>query len=373
MPKGESMGMHSRQLQAVDIRILCASSGAQADVNAQGGEYGNALQAAISQGDKDIVQLLLEHKADVNAQGGTSSGHKADVNAQGGYYGNALEAAISQGDIDVVQLLLEHKADLLLEHKADVNAQGGVWECTPGSLPVGDIDIVQLLLEHKADVNAQGGAYGNALQVACRWRDIDIVQLLLEHKADLLLEHKADVNAQGGEYGNALQAACRGETLILSSFFWSTKQICKCQGEGMECTRAAISQGHKDIVQLLLEHKADVNAQGGEYGMHSSFCEGTGYCPLLLEHKADVNAKGRVWECTPASSGAQADVNAQGGKYGNALQAAISQGHKDIVQLLLEHKADVNAQGGYYGNALQAAISEETRRLFTFFWSTKQM
>src|SRR5260221_14633465 len=49
------------------------------DVNAQGGEYGNALQAASSGGHEAIVELLLEKKADVNAQGGE--------------YGNSLQAA----------------------------------------------------------------------------------------------------------------------------------------------------------------------------------------------------------------------------------------------------------------------------------------
>jgi ankyrin repeat protein len=39
-----------------------------ADVNVQGGEYGNALQAASYNGDGDITQLLLDKGADVNAQ-----------------------------------------------------------------------------------------------------------------------------------------------------------------------------------------------------------------------------------------------------------------------------------------------------------------
>ncbi|EXA28683.1 hypothetical protein FOVG_19725 [Fusarium oxysporum f. sp. pisi HDV247] len=44
-----------------------------ADVNAQGGEYGNALQAASEGGHEEIVKLLLEKGADVNAQGGEYS------------------------------------------------------------------------------------------------------------------------------------------------------------------------------------------------------------------------------------------------------------------------------------------------------------
>ena len=35
-----------------------------------------------------------------------------------------------------------------------------------------------------------------------------------------------------------------------------------------------------------------------------------------------------------------ADVNAEGGKYRNALQAALSEGHKEIVKLLLDKGAE---------------------------------
>ncbi|KAJ7822839.1 hypothetical protein B0H13DRAFT_2376426 [Mycena leptocephala] len=51
-----------------------------------------------------------------------------------------------------------------------------------------------------------------------------------------------------------------------------------------------------------------------------------------------------------------ADVNAQGGEYGSTLQAASFRGHIDIIQLLIEHGADVHAQGGKYGSALKAAL-----------------
>ncbi|KIN00563.1 hypothetical protein OIDMADRAFT_29653 [Oidiodendron maius Zn] len=67
-----------------------------ADVNAQGGKFGNALQAAVARGSKAIVRLLLEWGA--------------DVNAQGGLYNNALEAASVKGKNTIVELLLEKGA-----------------------------------------------------------------------------------------------------------------------------------------------------------------------------------------------------------------------------------------------------------------------
>ena len=41
-----------------------------AEVNARGGKYGNALQAASQGGHKKVIQILLDKGAEVNAQGG---------------------------------------------------------------------------------------------------------------------------------------------------------------------------------------------------------------------------------------------------------------------------------------------------------------
>ena len=65
-------------------------------INAQGGDFDNALQAASHEGYQSVVQLLLEKGA--------------DVNTQGGYYGNALQAASFGGHQSVVQLLVKKGA-----------------------------------------------------------------------------------------------------------------------------------------------------------------------------------------------------------------------------------------------------------------------
>jgi len=147
-------------------------------VNAQGGYYGNALQAASRNGHEKVVEQLLDK--------GT------DVNAQGGRYGNALEAASQNGREKVVELLLDKGAD--------VNAQGGICgNALQAASRNGHEKVVEQLLDKGTDVNAQGGRYGNALQAASVYGHEKVVELLLDKGAD--------VNAQGGDYGNALQAA----------------------------------------------------------------------------------------------------------------------------------------------------------------------
>ncbi|KIW85537.1 hypothetical protein Z517_00929 [Fonsecaea pedrosoi CBS 271.37] len=93
------------------VKNILAEGGA--DVNAQGGDFGNALQAASYRAYQQIVERLLEAGA--------------DVNAQGGHFGNALQAASWSGDQQIVERLLEAGADRLLEAGADVNAQGGKY------------------------------------------------------------------------------------------------------------------------------------------------------------------------------------------------------------------------------------------------------
>jgi hypothetical protein len=118
----------------------------------------------------------------------------ADVNAQGGGYGNALQAASCWGHWETVILLIDRGAD--------VNAQGGKnGNALQAASCWGHQETVNLLIDKGANVNAQGGEYGNALQAASSWGHWETVNLLIDKGADV---NAQDVNAQGGEYVNAL-------------------------------------------------------------------------------------------------------------------------------------------------------------------------
>jgi ankyrin repeat protein len=152
-----------------------------ANVNAQSGYYGNTLQAASKGGHEAVVQLLLDKGAEVNAQGGV--------------YSNALQAA-SKGGHEAV-------AQLLLNKGAEVNAQGGLYGNALSAASKGGYEaVVHLLLDKGAEINAQGLGYDNAIRAASQGGHEAVVQLLLNNGTD--------VNARDRRYGNAPQAASKG-------------------------------------------------------------------------------------------------------------------------------------------------------------------
>ncbi|KAH8882915.1 purine and uridine phosphorylase [Thozetella sp. PMI_491] len=83
-----------------------------ADINAQGGYYGNALQAASYGGHVEIIQILVENGA--------------DINAQGGHYGNTLQAASLEGHIEIAASFRGHVEiiQILVENGADKEKDG---------------------------------------------------------------------------------------------------------------------------------------------------------------------------------------------------------------------------------------------------------
>ncbi|KAJ6528107.1 ankyrin repeat-containing domain protein [Mycena capillaripes] len=318
-----------------------------ADVNAQGGPCGGALLAAVQSGNFDMVQMLLDLGGDLNIQGfyGTPLavascfrleaivqlllGKGADVNAQCGPYGSALYAAMCNG--------AENVAELLLVNGADVNMRVDIYG-TPlvAASEFGQETLVQLLINNGAHLNAHGDDYGTALTTASSCSRENIVRLLLQKGAD--------VNLLGGPYGTALAAAS-----------WV---------------------GHENIVRLLLEHGADVNARGGRhnFALHAAVSGGNeSISRLLLDNGANVNMQVDSYgtSLVVASALGQeslvqlfidngADLDAHGAEYGTALTTACAGGREDIVRLLVQKGADLNVQGGPYEFALYAALNSIT-------------
>jgi ankyrin repeat protein len=108
----------------------------------------------------DIAQWLLNHGADVNS---LDYRHRA-----------SLYHAVVNGHLQVVQMLIEHNADI------HIRASGGV---SPLHEANGNIDIMQVLLGHGANANARDNRNSTPLHGSSNWRTAEGTRLLLEHGA----------------------------------------------------------------------------------------------------------------------------------------------------------------------------------------------
>ncbi|KAK0760882.1 LOW QUALITY PROTEIN: hypothetical protein N5P37_005821, partial [Trichoderma harzianum] len=318
------------------FRIALLGNGA--DINAQGGLFGNV--AIVKREDTIAIELLEKG---------------ADINLGGGFFGNALQAAISKGSEEIIEILIEKRAN--------VNAQGGIFGNALQAAAVrGDTDIVELLLKNGADINAHGGIFGNALQAAVAKGNEKIVALLLEKGAN--------IDAQGGIFGNALQAAlaARHENLALTLFkngvdFNASGGI----SDVVLLIAAAYTQG--DIVKTLLEKgsikptlSSDMTDIDLECGPALIWAVRNGHENLvkwLLKRGANVNAKSGFGKITPSiiriKAQRGASVHFDSGRI--ALHCAASQGHESMVRLLLDNGADVMASDNAGRTALSLAAS----------------
>ena len=150
-----TLAMRKKDMELVELLLEHG-----ADIN-HGDRHGNAvLHWAASSWNTDTVKFLLEHGADINRE-----------NSNGA---TALHWAASSGNIDVIKFLLEHGADKIHVSTALISATQ--------TLQAG---AVKLLLEHGADINIKEYYGQTALMKAASNGSVEIVELLLEHGADI--------------------------------------------------------------------------------------------------------------------------------------------------------------------------------------------
>ncbi|KAF5690614.1 ankyrin repeat [Fusarium denticulatum] len=387
-----------------------------ADPNAQGGEYGNALQKACYETDyqSGVIDLLLNQGAEINRKGGCYGtvlhaacakpspelvdillSRGADVYIHGGVYGSVIQAATSVHNLDhydKISLIVQK----LLDSGADINAPGGKFGSALQAAAYSDTEVVvENLLIKGAEINMKGGIYGTALQSACAQGSEQLVRLLLSYGAE--------VNIEGGRYGTALQAACALKDGYVKEHYNLARLLIEhgadvhvqsgCLGSAWHAAAAATvttswedeaqDQAH-DTLKLLLDNGIDVNHCHDRHGTalqvaleHLEFGIEDRIL-FLLENDADVNLGAGLYGFPLQSAClapkqtltnldtrglvflldtcADIDVNQTGGLFGTALQASAYTGKTKGVKLLLEKGANVNLRGGEYGSALNAAV-----------------
>jgi cytohesin len=174
------------------LELLIAN---KADINARdnGGETPMHIAAWFGGRKNDMVGVLLAHGADVNAK------NKYDMTP----LHSACWGSAWKGNKEVVKLLLEHKADTNIKAaKVFPDVEGG-WTPLHIAAGGGSKEVVELLLENKADINAKTEDEKTALHFAAMRKSEDGV-------VDLLLAKGLNINAKDKNGKTPLHIALDG-------------------------------------------------------------------------------------------------------------------------------------------------------------------
>ena len=193
-------------------------------------------------------------------------------------------------------------------------------------------------LEISPEITTEGRAEGNVFEAAMNGK-LEKAEALIKAHPDLVFSH-----ASYGSMTPLQFAAQYGHKDVAELLLANKAEVeAKSYGDWSPLLNAVFG-GHKDMVELLLAHKANVNYQesAGRSPLHVAAENGyTAIAELLLANKVHVNAKNRDG-MTP-------------------LHVAVALGHKDFVELLLANKADINAKDLKGKTALAFAILHDNK------------
>ena len=171
--QGARFGKHAgniANLAAVgDNRKIEELVGAGADVNTRNTEYRAPLHYAAERGNRELVKLLVDAGAEVDAED---------------WYGTPLHLAVKGGHRETVEFLIKARADV---NRRYVQTQSG-HSCAPLHLAAdsGKVGTAKLLIVNGADLNGKDKWHGNSvLHYAVRSGHKEMVQLLIAEGADV--------------------------------------------------------------------------------------------------------------------------------------------------------------------------------------------
>ncbi|KAL8684103.1 MAG: hypothetical protein Q9224_006612, partial [Gallowayella concinna] len=260
------------------------------DPNLSHKHHDNSLNIAIRNGDIGITKILLDFGA--------------RPYVVSGFFGRgALSLAASEGFIEAVEIILD-------AGKSANDPAGYAYSVTDaliGAAAKGHLQVAEILLSNGADVNGimhDGMSDDHPLREASRCGQTSMVQLLLSK--------------------GALTNLDRNKYALTS----------------------AASHGHEEIVEILLAAGADVNASDRESRTTFTLCSPDSVLPVSVSDYVGTALQAASYKgCYTVARlllASGAEVNIRGGRYGGAMQAASSEGHDFIVELLTDNGGDLN-------------------------------
>ncbi len=292
---------------------------------------GPTLIDAAKNSNRETVRVLLQKHADVNAAApdGTTALHwasfrddleTADLLLRAGAKVNAatdlgvtpLWNASQNGSEGMVRRLLQSGAN---PNAALLAGETPVMVASRSGYPA----VVEQLIAKGADVNARGARGQTALMWAVAQKHSDVVRVLIAHGIDVKtrsntwgevmavpphghLEYNRAI-PHGGD--TALMFAARvGDLASATLLVAAGADVNDTDAWGVSATALAAHAGFGDVVDFLLEHRADPNAaKAGFSALHAAIMRrDEKMVGALLAHGADPNAPVRNWTPTRRSS-----------------------------------------------------------------------
>ncbi|XP_067660340.1 putative ankyrin repeat protein RF_0381 [Haliotis asinina] len=269
------------------------------DINSAGWKQRTPVIVAAEMGEKDVVEFLVEHGADLLLvkDGGSNilhlackGGHlevvkyivsqnKVDINSRGWLRKTPVMVAAEMGEKKVVEFLVEHGGDLSLVHDGGNNILH--LACKGGHLVV----VKYIVSQNKVDINSRGWKRKTPMMVAAEMGKKDVVEFLVEHGADLLLVNDSD--------SNILHLACKGGHLEVVKYIVSQNKV-DINSRGWRKNTPvmlAAKKGHKKVVEFLVRKGADLKVVveligGGGIGGGRESAEILGLFATMSETKA---------------------------------------------------------------------------------------
>lgn len=340
----ENMQRHLRLLAASvsgnEARVRAVLAEEQWPTAADLDTLRQALVKVATKGNPKILRLLLDSGAEV---------HPRKENEV-----SPLFKAAEGGHLDVVSVLLERRAEPNWQHK---NGQTALFRAAEA----GQLKVVNKLLQGGANPNVRAKNGQVALHLACLRGHNAVVQALIERGADpdggrgkdkspgdrdgrtpllflaseksskwnagtiqLLLQKGADPDAKDSTERTPLHwAATNGYLelgrILLSQSHQRKPNINAVQNRGKTALHFASLNNREDFVDLLINNGASLDPKSDGQ-----------WTPLI--NAADKGHAGVVGKLLAAG----AKVNAQTSTHMTALHWAASNGHEEVVKVLLD-------------------------------------
>lgn len=267
------------------------------------------IAAAMGEDDPVGVQLLLRHKARVDARGLQQT--------------TALIQASALGNTDIVGVLLDAGAD---RNACDEYQSTALLEAAKQ----GSVDTLVRLLKAKPDLYAFDMEGKNALHLACEYgASPEFIKLLIQHGLG--------VDATDVEGRLALDIAIAKENWPLVAVLDPQHEIPSSLADGLFEDHKPVASPRQNLREALRQENADDKSR------YLQECDAASLSVLLLEFSGDADFSKMDWLM---QHGARADIVLEDGDtaFFHLLDRA---GHaQPALQYLLDHATSPSGHGG---------------------------